>query len=379
LRHLHFTQSLEPLQGGGLGVSAISLHEQMRLTGLPSVLCSTYGVTPQHAVEGIAEFERIKPASLYYSPAMRRSAPELVRETDVLHGHGLYVGTNFVFGREAYRQRKPMVYHVHGMFEPYILQRSKWKKRLVHWLFEDRNMRDVRWWRALTEKEADQIRACGAKQPIVVIPNGLDATELSKPIESVAPIETPLIRDLSKNSLRVLFLGRVHPKKGLDLLLSAWARLSTSIKDWELVIAGPDEGGYLSRLRALSASLGLGNRIAFTGLVTGDAKKRLLHSADLFVLPSYSEGFPMSVLEAWACEVPVLVTRECNVGDLSTTAAGWECDANVDSLTSALKLALSASEAERRNCGQNGRRLIDARYSWPDIISKLEQSCAAYC
>jgi glycosyltransferase involved in cell wall biosynthesis len=379
MRHLHFTQSLEPLQGGGLGISAVSLHEQMSLRGLRSMMCSTHGGMPQRPVEGIVEFERIKPGFLYYSPAMQRYAPTLVRETDVLHGHGLYVGTNFIFGREARRQRKPMVYHVHGMFEPYILQRSRWKKRLVHRLFEDKNMRDVCYWRALTEKEADQIRAFGVQQPVVVIPNGVDVAEFSKPVNLDAPIDTTLVKQLSKDSLRLLFLGRIHPKKGLGLLLRAWARLSTLNSNWQLVIAGPDEAGHLTQVRALARSLGFQDRIAFTGLVTGDAKTRLLYSADLLVLPSHSEGFPISILEAWACELPVLATRECNVSDISTADAGWECDANVDSLAKTLEMALCASESERRNRGKNGRRLIEARYSWPQIVDKLEQSCATYC
>ena len=119
---------------------------------------------------------------------MRRDAGSLVRDSDVLHGHGLYVGTNFIFGGEARRQRKALVYHVHGMFEPYILKRSRWKKRLVHWLFEDRNIRDVRFWRALTAIEADQIAATGARQPIAVIPNGLDVADFTRPADPDRPI-----------------------------------------------------------------------------------------------------------------------------------------------------------------------------------------------
>jgi hypothetical protein len=197
---LHFTQSLEPLQGGGLGSSAISLHNEMRAARLPSVLCATYGETPQHPSPGVAEFKRIKPDFLYYSPAMRRQAPDLVRECDVLQGHGLYVGTNLIFGGEARRQRKPMVYHVHGMFEPYILGRSRWKKRLVHGLFENRNIGDLRLWRALTAKEADQIRKAGARQPIVVIPNGLNPADFGAPADAQRPIDTDLIKGLKKQS-----------------------------------------------------------------------------------------------------------------------------------------------------------------------------------
>lgn len=379
MRHLHFTQSLEPLEGGGLGTSAVSLHEHMRSAGLDSTLCSTHGGVARRCGDGIEEFERIKPGFLYYSPAMRRAAPRLVRDSDVLHAHGLYVGTNFIFGREAHRQRKAMVYHVHGMFEPYILGRSRWKKRLVHWLFENQNIRDVRLWRALTGKEADQIRASGARQPIAVIPNGLDPAEFSGTFDPAAPIDTALLKGLRKDSLRLLFLGRIHPKKGLDMLLPAWARVAAFNGDWQLVVAGPDEAGHLAQVRAQAESLGLKDRVLFTGLVTGEAKTRLLHSADLFVLPSYSEGFPMSVLEAWACGVPVIATRECNVDGIAAAEAGWECDAETNSIEQALKAALAVSEAERRGRGDNGRRLVETRYRWAGIVDDLIRSCARYC
>jgi glycosyltransferase involved in cell wall biosynthesis len=379
MRNLHFTQSLEPLQGGGLGSSTVALHRQMRAMGVSSVVCSTHGGMPQHLTEGAQEFQRLRPGFIYYSSAMKHQAPQLVREADVLHGHGFYVGTNYIFGGEARRQGKPLVYHAHGMFEPYILRRSRWKKRLVHWLFEDDNFRSVRFWRALTTKEAGQIRACGLTQPIVVAPNGLNPAELPKPVDLSKPVDTPLVKNLSKKNLRLLFLGRVHPKKGLDLLLPAWAKLSRLAKDWQLVIAGPDEQGYLASMCELARSLGLQDQIVFTGPVTGQTKIKLLHSADLFILPSYSEGFPMSILEAMACDVPVIATRACNFPDISAAEAGWECEATIDSLVNVMTMALFASESERRERGQNGRRLVETRYTWPSVINELQRACNTYC
>jgi glycosyltransferase involved in cell wall biosynthesis len=350
----------------------------MQRAGLASALCATYGAAPSHEGPGILEFPRVGPGFLYYSPAMRAAAPALVREADVAHGHGLYVGPNLIFGREARRQRKALVYHVHGMFEPYILKRSQWKKRLVHRLFEDRNIRDVRFWRALTATEADQIAATGARQPIAVIPNGLNVAEFTRPADPARPIDTPLLAQLGKRSRRLLFLGRIHPKKGLTILLPAWARVRRNAMDWELVIAGPDEGGHLEEIRTLASSLGILDRVSFTGLVQGEEKVRLLHSADVFVLPSFSEGLPMSVLESLACGVPVVVTRESNVSDLTADGAGWECDASVDSLAEALGKAVLASDAERAERGAAGRRAVEERYAWPSVVRELERACAAY-
>lgn len=379
MRHLHFTQSLEPLNGGGLGTSTLALHQHLLARGVDSTLCSTFGAAPQAATPGAFEFRRIKPDFLYYAPELRQRTKDLVANAEVVHGHGLYVGTNYLFGAEARRQRKALVYHVHGMFEPWILGRSRWKKRLVHWLFEDSNFKQVRLWRALTPKEADQIRGCGCEGPIVVAPNGLDVEEYSGPAEAASAIGTPLIPKLKKKGPRLLFLGRLHPKKGLDLLLSAWARLGPAIREWELVIVGPDEAGYLGQLRQLRQKLDLQEKVYFTGPVAGRAKIALLHSAELFVLPSHSEGLPMSVLEALACSLPVVATRACNLPALTSAEAGWECDAALESLSDALRAAVLASADEREARGRNGRRLVENQYSWRVIIATLLEACSRHC
>ena len=379
MRHLHFTQSLEPLQGGGLGSSTIAMHRELLTMGVESTVCSTYGESPQRLADRTHEFRRIKPDALFYAPGLGKQCRELVADADVLHGHGFYVGTNYLIGREARRQNKSLVYHVHGIFEPYILNRSRWKKKLAHWTFEDANFRHAKLWRALTAKEADQIRACGIKAPIVMVPNGLNLTDYPKPERTDEPIETPLIPFLTKTRRRLLFLGRIHPKKGLDLLLPAWAGLGPIRKNWELVIAGPDEQGYLSEVKVMAGALDIQQGVRFTGPVIGDGKNALLHSADLFVLPSYSEGFPMSLLEAMACEVPVAATRACNLPEITASDAGWECDCTAESVAEMLRRAILESEPARKQRGQNGHRLVKERFAWPVILPTLLQACAAHC
>jgi glycosyltransferase involved in cell wall biosynthesis len=250
---------------------------------------------------------------------------------------------------------------------------------LVHQLFEDANIRHVRMWRALTTSEADQIRACGNKAAIVVAPNGLNLSDYPRPGDGMTAIETPLLRNFVKTKKRVLFLGRIHPKKGLDLLVPVWSRLGAQRKDWELVVAGPDELNYRSQVQKLAGSLGIEREILFTGTVTGSAKIALLYSSDIFVLPSYSEGLPVSLLEAMACEVPVVATYACNCLDLYPAGAGWGCEPTVDSLADALMAAMQASESERRQRGCLGRQLVQRAYSWDQITRTILQACAAHC
>lgn len=377
--HLHFTQSLEPLRGGGLGISTIALHRQFLALGLESTLCSTYSGAPQKPAQRTEEFRRTKPDFLYYAPDLRKQASELVGRADVLHGHGFYVGTNWLLGSEARRQKRPLVYHAHGFFEPWILNRSRWKKRLVHWLFEDANFRYVRLWRALTAKEADQIRARGIAAPIVVVPVGVDPQSFEVPYRANEPIGGELSPGTAKSRPRVLFVSRVHPKKGLDLLLPAWAALRDHTQSWELIIAGPDEGGYGATVDRMIREFGLEDSVKRVGKVSHEEKVKWLKSADLFVLPSYSEGFSSAILEAMTTRLPVLATDACNFPELFRAGGGWECAPRVDSIMLALRAALSASDTERRERGEIGRKLLDRDYTWPQIARRLLEACSVHC
>jgi glycosyltransferase involved in cell wall biosynthesis len=171
-----------------------------------------------------------------------------------------------------------------------------------------------------------------------------------------------------------LFLGRLHPKKGLDLLVKAWTRVPAA-SDWELVIAGPDENGHEAEVRDWVRRAGLDSRVIFTGQVWGPKKYDLLASADLFVLTSYSEGFPMAPLEAMASGLPVLLTEECNLPEGDEVGAGWFCSANVDSVAASLCVALDAGDNELRQRGQLGRKLVEERFTWEKTVATLRAAC----
>jgi glycosyltransferase involved in cell wall biosynthesis len=174
-------------------------------------------------------------------------------------------------------------------------------------------------------------------------------------------------------------MARLHPKKGLDLLLPAWSKLACRHKDWELLIAGPDEQGYRAAVEAMVRNLELGSSVTLTGPVTGGTKIQLLLSADLFVLPSYSEGLPVAVLEAMACRVPTVASRESNIPELESKGGGWLCDANKDSVQAALENALRCSDTERKSRGLAARKLVETRYSWPIIARTIRDACERYC
>lgn len=369
MNNLHFVQSLEPLQGGGLGKAALELHQQFLRFDRYSILVATKSRNFISEWENVIQFVRIKPDAIYLAPKILLGRNELAKNIDVFHGHGFYVATNCIFGHLAQSSRRSLVYHVHGMFEPWILSRAKFKKMLVHAIFENRNFKYAKLWRALTNKEADQIRRVGITSPIVVAANGIHLDSIDS-----APKQF-----FNFHKKRVLFLGRIHPKKGLDILLQAWSLNKVFHKKWEIVIAGPDEHGYKAVLEKSIRNMGIADSVSFHGPVFGDEKYALIKSCDLFVLSSYSEGFSVAILEAMACSVPVLASTACNFPELYKDGGGFICEPEVESVAHSLASALSSDDNELAERGQTGRNLVEAKYTWEKIGSTILQACDHYC
>lgn len=298
-------------------------------------------------------------------------APELATALDacdatLLHAHGLWI-PSISMGAHAWQRRRgdPLVISPHGMLDPWALKNSRWKKRLAMALYEGRNLKTAHCLHALNLAEAKAIRALGFKTPIAVIPNGVDLPN---------SIATPA-NDSSKDGRKVLlFLGRLHPKKGLVETLLAWAKalaLRPELrKDWRVVIAGWDDGNHLATLKELVKDLGLDQDVDFPGPVYGDYKKNLLSNADAFILASHSEGLPMSVLEAWAYRRPVFMTQNCNLPDGFTEGAAIEIGTSSDAIAKVLVNHLDLNELQ--TIGARGRQLVETHYSWKNIGRQLD-------
>lgn len=176
---------------------------------------------------------------------------------------------------------------------------------------------------------------------------------------------------------RALFLGRIHPKKGLDILIPAWGELAKAFPDWELAIVGPDEGGYLATVKEMIRDSGAADSIQVFGSVRGSRKVAAFRSSDLFVLSSYSEGFPVAIVEAAAHRLPCVITTECNFPELSEAGGGWESLPTRESFAASLRESLGASHDELVQRGAIGRMLVEAEYTWPVIARRMHDACAA--
>lgn len=380
--HLHFVQSLEPVYGAGLGQSALSLHLAMlemhkknpSYSTLLTTRASDFTNKWPHVIQGV----RIGPSKPFWAPTLKHLAKEAVSSADWFHGHGLYVWLNFWLGGEARRHRKRLVYHPHGFFDPWILRRSVFQKKLAKFLFEDANFKHVTWWRALSLKEARQIKeVVGSKVRVHIIPNGIDFKEVDQAtsISTNFPTQDIPVWMNAQRPKRLLFLSRIHPKKGLDILIQAWGILTREFPDWELLIVGPNENGYQRYIEKMIASVGCYDSCSIQPPVVGVDKHLLLRSSNLFVLPSYSEGFPMVILEAAANGLPVVQTDECNFPELTAASAAWECRAELSSLCQVLREAIATDDSEREERGAKGRQLVEKLYTWQNIAELVARAC----
>jgi len=296
-------------------------------------------------------------------------------ELDLLHTHGLWMYPSVAALRWQGKGRRPCVISPHGMLDPWALGNSAWKKRLAGWLYENTHLRRAACLHALCAAEYRAIRDYGLDNPVAVIPNGVDLPDLS-----IVRPQPEWAADLPTDSRVLLFLSRIHPKKGLTNLLHAWARVRRQVTPaaepwWRLVIAGWDQGGHQAQLERLVEELGLDSSVHFVGPQFDAQKAASLARADAFVLPSLSEGLPMAVLEAWSYRLPVLMTPQCNLPEGFEAEAAIESAPEADSVADGLRKLFELSEAERLAMGEQGRRLVEQRFTWPTVAARM---CAVY-
>jgi poly(glycerol-phosphate) alpha-glucosyltransferase len=257
------------------------------------------------------------------------------------------------------------------MLDPWAVRNSRWKKKIAGVWFEHANLNGAHCMHALCDSEMQSMRAYGLKNPISVLPNGVELPNLDESCADPAW--------LNEERKALLFLGRIHPKKGLPLLLDAWAKLkkqnSRYADEWFLAIGGWSEVGHIDKLRQQARDLGIEGDIRFLGSLYGDAKNAALRNASAFVLPSYSEGLPMSVLEAWAYKLPSLITPECNLPEGFEQEVALRIETNAESVAMGLQNLFEMSDQERVNLGQRAYDLVRSQFTWPKIA---EQTQAVY-
>ncbi|HPC93812.1 MAG TPA: glycosyltransferase [Sedimentisphaerales bacterium] len=312
-------------------------------------------------------FERVGPRAWGYSPGLKARIGR--NGTSLIHACGLWMYPTHAAAGACRRKGAPLVVSPHGMLDPWALRNSGWKKKLAGRLYEKRNLRSAACIHALCESEYESIRAYGLTNPVAIIPNGID-------LPQAGPKLPPPWSDRIASGRRVmLFLGRIHPKKGLPNLIGAWGRLkaqnATVADESALVVAGWDQGGHEDELKKMVSAKGLDRDVLFLGPAFDDAKRACLQNADAFILPSFSEGLPMSVLEAWSYGLPVVMTGQCNLPEGFAADAAVEVRPEVDSIADGLERLLAMPDADRRHMGSNGRDLVASQFTWSKIAAQM--------
>lgn len=275
----------------------------------------------------------------------------------VVHDHGIWLGSNHGVASACRSRDIPRIVSPRGMLGSWALNHRKWKKKLAWTLYQRRDLLTASAFHATSPAEAEEIRALGLKQPIAIVPNGI-----TLPKTLLAPRNNP--------SRQMLFMSRIHPKKGLPLLIQAWKKAAIPL-DWVLRIAGPDELNHLGELQQLVQQLGIKNSIQFIGPIDDSQKWAVYAESDLFVLPSYNENFGIVIAEAMAAGLPVITTKGTPWSVLEERKCGWWIELSVDELANTLRTAVNTPFHELRNMGRAARDYVVDAFSWEKSAREL--------
>lgn len=259
---------------------------------------------------------------------------------------------------EARKLGIPYIVTPRGMLEPWSLSQKKWKKKLAWWLYQRNDVQKSACVFTTAKMEAEHVSALGITTCKAVIPNGIETDSY--------PCKTPI--DVVKK--QVLFLSRVHVKKGIELLFDAWKRIHSEFAGWQLLVIGNGEAEYIHSLENRVENLGLKDCIKILPPVFGNDKIQIYQESALFCLPSYSENFGMAIAEAMSCGTPVITTTNCPWNILNDTKTGWCIDLNVDNLKRALREALSMNPTELYDMGQKASKLIYENFDYRNVTRK---------
>lgn len=310
------------------------------------------------------------PTGFGYSRGLKGLVDTAAKRSDVLHGHGLWMYIDYLTSRAARELGRSHVFSPQGCLEPWALARSRWKKAPVRRLFADGLLHRAACVHATNDREAENVRALGLENPIAVIPNGIDPSPFAKlPDRGALAERFPEVADKKV----VLFLSRIHPKKGPLHLAGAWRALAREFPDWHLVIAGNDEVGHRADVERALAESGVADRTTFTGPMIGADELVAMAAADVFVLPSFSEGFSMVILEAMASGLPVLLTPGCNFPEAVSAGATLETTPDAPGVETGLRRLMEMTDEERRAMGERGRALVTTGYTWERVVADLKQ------
>lgn len=363
---LHIISGLDP-QNGGTTTALVGMAESQAKAGLDVTILSTWKIKDGFPIAERLRSNGVKviligPATgkLSRHPSLAVETDRAVAAADVVHIHGLFEEAQHQAARASQRRGVPYLITPHGMLSPWNLSRSKWAKRLYLFFRLRRNLDRAAAIHYTCEVERDLVVPLKLKAPPLVERLGLDLSEFRNlPPQGAFRARWP---QLGQKPF-VLFLGRIDYKKGLDILIPAFA--AARLGDTPLVIAGPDRDGYEPTIRVLVAQHHLQDRVLFTGMLHGRDRLEAYVDAALFTLTSHQENFGITVIEAMACGCPVLISDQVNIhGEVTLSGGGEVIPTDVEITNRRLKWWIEADGPTRRAAGAKGQAFVRERYGW---------------
>ncbi|MFC1914421.1 glycosyltransferase [Chloroflexota bacterium] len=372
MKILEVSNLFSPLHGGSAEVPYRLSRELARKGHQVAVYTSNFKLQREYlALDPRIDFHAFKtwlsPAAFQVTPGLINGIKRKIKDTDIIHLHNYRTFQNIIVHHYTGKYGVPYVLQAHGSL-PRIISR-KVLKQVYDNLWGYRLLKDAARVIAVTPAEAEQYRGMGiSENKIEIVPHGVDLAEFA---DLPQRGEFRSKYGLDSDQRIVLYLGRVHEIKGLDILAQAFADLAENMSDTRLVIAGPDDG-YLSALKKLTADLGIADRVLFTGPLYGQEKLKAYVDADVYVLPSVYEIFGITVLEACACGTPVIVTDCCGIAGAIDGQAGLVIPHDKDRLLDALQHLLNDDKL-RQKFGERGKALVQEKFDWEKIAGQVER------
>ncbi len=372
MKILQVNHFLSPLHGGGSidVISNLSKHlakrrhevtifttdfelDEVYIKSLDGVY-----VVPFHCIANIG--------LMLISPTMKRQLKKEIKNFDVIHIHCSRSYQNIIVHHYAKKHNIPCILQSHGSVLPFFEKQRL--KKLYDWIWGYKILKGASKVIALTKTEAEQYKKMGVDEnKIEIVPNGINLSEYYNLPTRGKFREKYAIKSEEK---MILYLGRIHKIKGLDLLVEMFSDLLKELDGVRLVIVGPDDG-FLSIVKKQIKNLKIGHKVLFTGPLFERGKLEAYVDADVYVLPSVYETFPVTVLEACACGTPVIVTNRCGIADI-LGKVGYVVEYDKDQLGDAI-LKILSDEGLRRRFGVEGKRLVREEFGWDNVVRKIEE------
>lgn len=356
MKIIHFIPSIDRTSGG------VGSYMQLLAKELGK-LCKLYIVTAKTANQ-----LKIENASIFYIPcnfsqfySMKREWEKILNniKPDLVHINCCWMPCCALTQKWAQRKGYKVILTPHGMLEPWIVSRHYWTKKLPALiLYQKSAIKNANCIHATAETEKTNILKLGYNTNIEIVANGIDIKNIT-------------IKDSWEKKSNILFLSRIHVKKGIEFLLDAIAPIKDKLNGYTVNIAGEGDSQYINTLKQKAIDLGIDRMINFCGGVYGEKKWELFRNADIFILPTYSENFGIVIAEALACGTPVITTKGTPWNELESLKCGWWTEIGVEPTRKAILDFLSLSKSEIENMGRNARMLVENKYSTTIIANEM--------